>query len=103
MVINDVRFDVFPDEVVALVGESGSGKSVTAKAIMRLLPAHLNIHTSGQLELSKPSGEVVDLLTASSRTIEQIRGKDMTMIFQESMRALNPARYHWCCSLAPAA
>ncbi|KQU86347.1 microcin ABC transporter ATP-binding protein [Ensifer sp. Root31] len=82
--VNNVRLDVFPGETVCLVGESGSGKSMTASAIMRLnaLPA-----TTGQIFLE---GE--DVLAASERRLRSLRGRRMSMIFQEPMTALNPSQ-----------
>lgn len=90
-VINDVHFNVFPKEVVALVGESGSGKSVTAKAITKLLPEHLQINLSGSVWLRKASGAALDLITASNHEMEEVRGRDIAIVFQESLSGLNPA------------
>jgi microcin C transport system ATP-binding protein len=80
-VVEDVSFTVAAGEKFALVGESGSGKSVTAYSILRLLSAH----TSGAILFE---GE--DLLAATERQLRGIRGKDIAMIFQEPMTALNP-------------
>ena len=85
LAVDGVSFDIMPGEVLALVGESGSGKSVSANSILRLLPYPAASH---------PSGEIVfqgkDLLTADERTLRQVRGNDITMIFQEPMTSLNP-------------
>ncbi len=79
--VQDVSFSINQGEKFALVGESGSGKSVTAFSILRLLSAK----TSGEINFQ---GE--NLLKASERKILGIRGKDIAMIFQEPMSALNP-------------
>ena len=83
--VDGVDFDVYPGEVVGLVGESGSGKSVTALSILRLIP--------------DPPGKIVDgsivfqgrdLLKVSWGEIRAVRGKEISMIFQEPMTSLNP-------------
>jgi peptide/nickel transport system ATP-binding protein len=84
--LRDVSLDLHPNEIVCVVGESGSGKSMTAGAIMRLLPAGVAI-TGGRVTLE---GE--DLATASEARMRQIRGAGIAMIFQEPMTALNPLR-----------
>ena len=83
--VDAVDFDIFPGEVVGLVGESGSGKSVTALSILRLIP--------------DPPGKIVegsilfkgrDLLKISWEEIQDVRGNEISMIFQEPMTSLNP-------------
>ena len=83
--VDGVDLDIFPGEVLGLVGESGSGKSVTALSVLRLIP--------------NPPGEIVagsvlfkgrDLLTVSWEDIRRVRGKQISMIFQEPMSSLNP-------------
>ena len=85
LAVDGVSFDILPGEVLALVGESGSGKSVTANSVLRLLPYPAASH---------PSGEILfggrDLLKASDQALRQVRGNDITMIFQEPMTSLNP-------------
>ncbi|WP_050795589.1 ABC transporter ATP-binding protein [Cereibacter sphaeroides] len=83
-IINKVSLTLNEGEVVGLVGESGSGKSVSSLAIMRLLPKEAAI-TASRLRLL---GE--DLLQATERRCEQLRGSAIAMIFQEPMTALNP-------------
>jgi len=72
-------------ECVALVGESGCGKSVTALSIMRLLRTPPSVSRVDKLELAGR-----DLTHRTEREMERIRGKDMAMIFQDAMTALNP-------------
>jgi oligopeptide/dipeptide ABC transporter ATP-binding protein len=83
-VLLDVNFDVLPHEVMGLVGESGSGKTMTALAIMRLLPPAARI-SKGRILLS---GE--DLLTLAESGMRQVRGSKIAMIFQNPRSALNP-------------
>lgn len=82
--IEDISLSVARGEIVCVVGESGSGKSVTASAVMGLLPAAL-----------KPVGgetwvEGENTLTSSASRLREMRGTQMAMIFQEPMTALNP-------------
>ena len=81
-VVDDVSFSIGRGERFALVGESGSGKTVTAQAIMRL---HDHAAYGGVIRF-----EGKDLLKASAREMRGIRGRDIAMIFQEPMAALNP-------------
>ncbi|MBE7187087.1 ABC transporter ATP-binding protein [Jatrophihabitans endophyticus] len=82
-VVDSVSFDVRPGEVVALVGESGSGKSVTAKAILGLLPDTAT--SSGSVQVN--GDEVLGLDDAQLRAV---RGAKVAMVFQEPGTALNP-------------
>ncbi|MEZ2130189.1 MULTISPECIES: ABC transporter ATP-binding protein [unclassified Sinorhizobium] len=85
LAVDHISFEINKGEVVALVGESGSGKSVSANSILRLLPYPSASH---------PSGEIIfkgrDLLKASDTVLREVRGNDITMIFQEPMTSLNP-------------
>lgn len=81
--VHEVSFALAPGEVLGLVGESGSGKSVTALALMRLLPPGAEVE--GQLRFAGH-----DLRTASASEMRRLRGASMAMIFQEPMTALNP-------------
>jgi oligopeptide transport system ATP-binding protein len=83
--VNGVSYDIHEGEVVAIVGESGSGKSVSMMSILGLIPI--------------PPGEIVrgsaafmgrDLLQIPEKQLEDIRGKEIAMIFQDPMTALNP-------------
>lgn len=75
-------------ERVGLIGESGSGKSLTALAIMGLLPD--NLHATGSIELTPEGGATTQVVGASDRAMSRIRGLDLSMVFQEPMSALNP-------------
>lgn len=83
--VDRISFDINRGETVALVGESGSGKSVSALSVLRLLPYPAASHPSGEIRFK---GE--DLLSASDTRIRDVRGNDITMIFQEPMTSLNP-------------
>jgi microcin C transport system ATP-binding protein len=85
LAVDRVSFDIRRGEVVALVGESGSGKSVTANSVLRLLPYPAASHPSGEILFK---GQ--DLLKASDAALRDVRGNDITMIFQEPMTSLNP-------------
>jgi peptide/nickel transport system ATP-binding protein len=82
--VRDVSFDIDAGELVCIVGESGSGKSMSANAIMGLLPSYLR----------PERGEILlrgrDLLKEDEATLQGMRGRDMAMIFQEPLSALNP-------------
>lgn len=82
--VENVSYEIHPGEILCIVGESGSGKSMSANAIMGLLPHYL-----------KPDrGEILfegkDLLTHDEETLRSMRGREMSMIFQEPLSALNP-------------
>ncbi len=81
--VTDVSFHINPGEVLAVVGESGSGKSVTALALMRLHPKNTEI--TGNVSFGG-----IDLLELSDREMRSIRGRDIAMIFQDPMTAMNP-------------
>jgi len=82
--VDGVSFSVEAGETLAIVGESGCGKSVTAMSILRLVPEPPG-KVAGQIRLQGR-----DLLKASHREMRDIRGKDISMIFQEPMTSLNP-------------
>ena len=84
-ILDGISFDVYAGEIVGLVGESGSGKSVTAAAIMQLLPGGAKAITGGGVRLC---GQ--ELTAKTPAEMQAIRGKDISMIFQEPMTSLNP-------------
>ena len=85
-VVRGINFSIAPGEKLALVGESGSGKTVTALSLLRLVQ---DAAISGQAKFAG-SGRVGDLLSLPERALRGIRGRDIAMIFQEPMTALNP-------------
>ncbi|MFT5237355.1 MAG: peptide/nickel transport system ATP-binding protein [Flavobacteriaceae bacterium] len=84
-VIHDISFEINENEILGVVGESGSGKSVTSMAILGLLPK----------KTSQLKGEILfegrNLIQEKEKQLQKIRGKDIAMIFQEPMSALNPS------------
>ena len=87
LAVRDLSFSVASGEVLALVGESGSGKSLTALALMRLLPPEAQ--AGGEIELADGNA-ILNLLQIPEPQMRALRGSRMAMIFQEPMTALNP-------------
>ncbi|HEY7300486.1 MAG TPA: ABC transporter ATP-binding protein [Xanthobacteraceae bacterium] len=85
LAVDRVSFDIAKGETLALVGESGSGKSVTALSVMKLLPYPAAHHPSGSIRFKGR-----ELLTMREREIREVRGNNITIIFQEPMTSLNP-------------
>ena len=85
LAVDRVSFDIAKGETVALVGESGSGKSVTALSVMKLLPYPAASHPSGQIHFKGR-----ELLGLTEREMRDVRGNDITIIFQEPTTSLNP-------------
>ncbi|HET6872102.1 MAG TPA: ABC transporter ATP-binding protein [Sporolactobacillaceae bacterium] len=83
--VRGVNLEVKAGETLAIVGESGSGKSVTSKAVMGLVPNPPGKITGGEILF-----EGQDLTKLSQRKMQAIRGKDISMIFQDPMTSLNP-------------
>jgi len=83
--VRGVSFDLNEKETLAIVGESGSGKSVTAYSIMRLIPMPPGKYAGGAILFE---GE--DLTQKSEKQMQNIRGKDISMIFQDPMTSINP-------------
>ena len=82
--VEDISFSIQPGQTVALVGESGCGKSVTALSIMQLLDYPGRV-VSGRIVFKGR-----DLLTLANSEIRQVRGNQISMVFQEPMTSLNP-------------
>lgn len=84
--LENLNFEVAKGETVGIVGESGSGKSVLAFGILRILDAAARV-TSGSIAFAG-----MDMLGASERSLEEVRGREISMIFQNPRTALNPIR-----------
>jgi oligopeptide/dipeptide ABC transporter ATP-binding protein len=87
MAVRGVSFSIDPGETVGLVGESGSGKSVTALSLLRLLPAR-----GVRLVADRLCVAGLDVLTASTSELSDVRGAQAAIIFQDPLRALTPTR-----------
>ncbi|MEU4804163.1 ABC transporter ATP-binding protein [Actinosynnema sp. NPDC023587] len=83
--VREVDLTIAPGEILALVGESGSGKSVTARAVLGLLPANAEVRGSVRL-----AGR--ELVGAGEAALREVRGRSVAMVFQEPATALNPVR-----------
>lgn len=83
--VNDVSFDLEKGKCIALVGETGAGKTTIAKSILRILPDHAAQIADGSITL-----EDADLLSLKEREMCKVRGKRISMVFQDPMTALNP-------------
>jgi len=91
--VKNVNFEIQGGKTLALVGESGSGKSMTALTIMGLIQSwnsYSNPQIEGEIEFTTKYGGTVRLDKLTEKEFDKIRGKDLTMIFQEPLSALNP-------------
>src|SRR5690554_145589 len=85
-VIKDISFELYKNEILGIVGESGSGKSVSSLAVLGLLPDKISRTSNGKILYQNN-----DLTQKSSKDFRKIRGKEISMIFQEPMSSLNPS------------
>ena len=88
--VDQISFNLFPGETVAVVGESGSGKSVTSLSILRLINSPPGKISGGEIIYNSCQFGAVDLLKLPEKQIQKIRGNEISMIFQEPMTSLNP-------------
>jgi len=86
LLVRDISYSIEPGETLAIVGESGSGKSVSSLAIMGLLAKSLRV-MSGHIRF-----EGRDLTRLDKDAFRALRGRDISMVFQEPMTSLNPVR-----------
>jgi len=89
-VVNDISFTLAPSETLAIVGESGSGKTVTALTILRLLPEPPARVSANTIAFRSHDSGLVDILSLDIKKLQQLRGRHISMIFQEPMSSLNP-------------
>lgn len=85
-VVNSISYHLDKNEILGIVGESGSGKSVSTLAILGLLPNHISKITNGSILF-----DGVDLTQLNDKAFQNIRGNEISMIFQEPMSSLNPS------------
>jgi glutathione transport system ATP-binding protein len=88
--VKGISFHIKRGETLALVGESGSGKSVTAMTIMRLAEYDGARLVGGSVRMRLAGGEVVDLARLPQKRMQNVRGSDISMVFQDPMASLNP-------------
>ena len=84
VLVNNVSLEIEKGEAIGVVGESGSGKTLSALSILGLLPRGVQISSGSILYNGK------DLVTCDSETLRSIRGREISMIYQDPMTALNP-------------
>jgi len=84
-VVHGVDLDIYKNETLALVGESGSGKTVTAQAVLRLFPESVIAYPHGEILFARRN-----ILSMNNNQLQEIRGSEISMIFQEPMTSLNP-------------
>jgi len=87
--VEHLNFKLHQGEIMAVVGESGSGKSVTAMSIMRLLATPPAVYNKGKI-IFYHNNSAVNILCATEKEMQKIRGRHISMIFQEPMTSLNP-------------
>ncbi len=83
--VRGINFHVDKGELLGIVGESGCGKSVTSSSILRILPTPPAVYKNGEINF-----EGTDILGLTEKEMQGIRGKDISMVFQDSMSSLNP-------------
>ncbi len=89
--VENISFSIQKNEILALVGESGSGKSVTALSLLRLNELSNGFISSGKIFFSPDDSTLYDLSSADNKVMQQVRGNEISMIFQEPMTSLNPS------------
>ena len=87
-IIEEVNFTLKAGSILGLVGESGSGKSLLCKSLLALLPE--GAKTSGSINLLSKENIVIDILSATEKELEDIRGKQIGILFQEPVSSMNP-------------
>ena len=89
-IIDNISFDIYSGENLAIVGESGSGKSVTALSLLRLHDEKNTVYSDAEINFNAIDSQNKNLLKLNDDEIKDVRGKNISMIFQEPMTSLNP-------------
>ena len=89
-VVNGISFKMKRGETIGIVGESGSGKTVTSLSLMRLITGAKGMVQKGKIFLESERLGRIEISSTSSKEMRQVRGQDVSMIFQEPMSSLNP-------------
>jgi peptide/nickel transport system ATP-binding protein len=84
-VVHDVNLEINKRQTVALIGESGSGKSISSLSVLNLLPSN------GKIESGSINYDGKDLLKLSEKEMQKVRGREISMIFQDAIASLNPS------------
>jgi peptide/nickel transport system ATP-binding protein len=92
--IEDVSFDLYPNESLALIGESGCGKTTLGLAMLRLLPK-LGVVPQGEVLYRRRDGSVLDMLSLSDEELRRFRWSECAMVFQGAMNSFNPVLRIW--------
>lgn len=90
LAVDDISFRIGTREILGIVGESGSGKSVTALSVLGLITDPPGTVAVKKIELTEPSGDTTRLNLLPERDLQKVRGRSVSMIFQEPMTSLNP-------------
>jgi peptide/nickel transport system ATP-binding protein len=92
--IEDVSFDLHPNESLALIGESGCGKTTLGLAMLRLLPK-LGVVPQGEVLYRRRDGSVLDMLSLNEEELRRFRWSECAMVFQGAMNSFNPVLRIW--------
>jgi peptide/nickel transport system ATP-binding protein len=90
--VSDVSFSVLPGKITALIGLSGSGKTLCANAPLKLWPSDFIPITAGEILFSEQNESSINLLNATDKELQIIRGKKIAFVFQEAAANLNPTK-----------
>lgn len=87
--VDNISFELYKGEILGIVGESGSGKSVTALSLLGLVPATASVH-AGHIHFQDKASGKTNLHRLDEKSLRKIRGREISMIFQEPVSSLNP-------------
>ena len=90
LLCKNLNFFINSGETIGILGESGSGKSITALSLLQLLPPSIQI-SQGKINYLQTDNSVLDLAAVNKKILQNIRGREISMVFQEPMTSLNPS------------